>query len=528
MHWADKLADEVIANAPNKAEYVCAAGISPSGSVHIGNFRDIVTGYFVCQALRKRGKKARLLFSWDEFDRMRKVPANVAELRSDFAQYIGKPYADVPDPFGCHETYAEHFEREFESALAHFGIEVDFRYQAAEYRLGRYVPHILTALEKRGEIFDILDSFRTQEAQPGEREAYYPVSIYCPVCGKDDTSIFAYDDASYTAQYKCKCGHTDAFCFTSNFNCKLSWKTDWPMRWMVEGVDFEPGGKDHSSPTGSFATSKVISERVYGFAPPIYTGYEFIGIKGATGKMSGSTGLNLTPAALFKLYQPEVILWLYAKTDPMKAFNFCFDDEILRQYFEFDKMLTQAREGGASELTCDIMNYSAVPGREIKTVPMAQLVSFGSIVDFVPEMLETIFEKISTPFSCEDFEERVNLAKYWLYQCSPGSVNRLQAEFDSEFFTTLTAEEQDELIYLHDYLAGSDYTMDDLQAFLYGVPTSVRGKIEDQGKLKQLQAAFFRNVYRMLIGKEKGPRLYLFLFALEKAQYLQLLPSKRG
>jgi len=525
MHWAEKIADDVIANAPNKDEYVCAAGISPSGSVHIGNFRDIVTSYFVCQALRRRGKKARLLFSWDEFDRMRKVPANVAELRNDFAQHIGKPYADVPDPFGCHESYAVHFEREFESALSHFGIEVDFRYQAAEYRSGRYLPHVLTALKKRGEIFDILDSFRTQEAQPGEREAYYPVSIYCPICGRDTTTITAYDETSQTVRYQCKCGHEDDFCFIKDFNCKLSWKTDWPMRWMVEDLDFEPGGKDHSSPTGSFATSKVISERIYGFTPPAYTGYEFIGIKGATGKMSGSTGLNLTPAALFKLYQPEVILWLYAKTDPMKAFNFCFDDEILRQYFEFDKMLTQLREGRANELTHTIMDYSAVPGREIKTVPMAQLVSFGSIVDFMPEMLETIFEKIGTPFACEDFEERVDLAKYWLYQCSPESLNRLRTEFDNEFYATLTAEEQSELICLHDYLEAGEYNMDDLQAFLYAIPAQVRGEL-DSAELKKTQAAFFRNVYRMLIGKEKGPRLYLFLFALEKSQYLQLLPSK--
>ena len=43
MFWAEKLADEVIRRNPDKEEYVCAAGISPSGSVHIGNFRDIAT-----------------------------------------------------------------------------------------------------------------------------------------------------------------------------------------------------------------------------------------------------------------------------------------------------------------------------------------------------------------------------------------------------------------------------------------------------------------------------------------------------
>ena len=113
MHWSEELALKVIERNPNKEEYVCAAGISPSGSIHIGNFRDIATSYFVVKALRKMGKKARLLFSWDEFDRMRKVPANVAAVRDDFEQHIGKPYTDVPNPVvedTVNATYAEHFE----------------------------------------------------------------------------------------------------------------------------------------------------------------------------------------------------------------------------------------------------------------------------------------------------------------------------------------------------------------------------------------------------------------------------------
>ena len=93
MYWADKLADEVIRRKPDKEEYVCAAGISPSGSVHIGNFRDIATGYFVYRALLKKGKKARLVFSWDEFDRLRKVPKNVSDHlgNNSFVKYIGCP-----------------------------------------------------------------------------------------------------------------------------------------------------------------------------------------------------------------------------------------------------------------------------------------------------------------------------------------------------------------------------------------------------------------------------------------------------
>ena len=168
MHWSEELARQVIERNPDKEEYICAAGISPSGSVHIGNFRDVATSYFVVRALRKLGRQARLLFSWDEYDRMRKVPANVAAVAPDFEKYIGTPYISVPNPF-CSgaPNYAAHFEREFEEAMELFGIEMDYRFQASMYREGRYTDRIIHALRHRFEIFDILDAFRTQDAEEG-------------------------------------------------------------------------------------------------------------------------------------------------------------------------------------------------------------------------------------------------------------------------------------------------------------------------------------------------------------------------
>lgn len=158
MHWSDRIAQEIIRRRPDKEEYVCAAGISPSGSIHIGNFRDIATSYFVVKALRRQGKKARLLFSWDEFDRLRKIPVNVAKLprpegEKPWEEYIGYPYVDVPNPFddGC-PNYAKHFEVEFEEAMERFGIHMDYRYQAQMNRSGKYSEYVIQALKKRGEI----------------------------------------------------------------------------------------------------------------------------------------------------------------------------------------------------------------------------------------------------------------------------------------------------------------------------------------------------------------------------------------
>ena len=526
MYWADKLAEEVIRRKPDKEEYICAAGISPSGSVHIGNFRDIATSLFVCRALQKKGKKAKLLFSWDEFDRLRKVPKNVSDHlgNNSYEKYIGYPYVDIPDPFGKDESYAAHFEKEFMASVERFGIQMDYRYQAKEYRSGRYAKYVIFALENRKKIFDILDRHRTQDAQEGERDQYYPVSIFCPHCHKDSTKIVSLSEDCTKAHYVCACGHEGDFDFTKDFNCKLQWKVDWPMRWMAEGVDFEPGGKDHASRNGSYDTAKDISREVFGYEPPLFQGYEFIGIKGSVGKMSGSSGLNMTPEFLLKLYPPELILWLYAKTEPLKAFDFCLSDEILRQYFEFGKMLSAYRNGTADENTRRIIENSLIADHVYIPVPMSQLVELGSVVDFNPDMMEKLFAKIGTPYKKEEFEGLFDRAKFWLRTCSPESEYIILKKRNWKYWRTMNEEERACIRQLKEYIEKGDYTLDSLQAELYAIPKRVYpDKAEDKAALKEVQSKFFQDVYNLLLARDKGPRLYLYLYAVEPSRYLNLL-----
>ncbi len=528
MHWAEKIADKIIAKKPNKEEYVCAAGISPSGSIHIGNFRDIATSYFVVKALIKKGKKAKLLFSWDEFDRLRKVPVNVQKANDDMEKYIGFPYVDVINPFkdSDAENYAVYFEKEFEESIVKFGINMDYRHQAEMYRSGKYRDYVLLALKKRKEIFDILDSHRTQEQVEGERDAYYPVSIYCPCCKRDTVKILSLDDTETVAEYECKCGHKGTFDFKTDFNCKLAWKVDWPMRWMYEGVDFEPGGKDHAAKDGSYDTAKDVSAKIFGYEPPVFQGYEFIGIstnEAQAGKMSGSSGLNLTPATLLKLYQPEVLLWLYSRNEPLKAFNFCLDDGILRQYFEFDKMYNAVKNGTADEFTQGVMEYTKVEGREIVPVPMSLIVQLGSVVDFNVKMLEIVFEKIGMPYKYDDFKDRLERAEFWLEKCAPEHVNKLCSYRNFAAYNELDDVEKSEIEDLREYLLKGGYTLDELMSELYAIPSNRRGIPKEDKALRTFQSKFFRNVYKLLIDKEQGPRLYLFLYAIDPDKYVKLL-----
>ena len=78
-HWADIAARRTVAANPESKKQVCAAGITPSGVVHIGNFREVMTVELVARALRDQGHEARFIYSWDDFDVFRKVPAGMPQ-----------------------------------------------------------------------------------------------------------------------------------------------------------------------------------------------------------------------------------------------------------------------------------------------------------------------------------------------------------------------------------------------------------------------------------------------------------------
>jgi lysyl-tRNA synthetase class 1 len=87
-HWADIAAMRVIKERGDKETYVVASGITPSGTVHVGNFREVVTVAFVAKALEDLGKKVRFIYSWDNFDTFRKVPKNLHQ-NAFKAIYVG-------------------------------------------------------------------------------------------------------------------------------------------------------------------------------------------------------------------------------------------------------------------------------------------------------------------------------------------------------------------------------------------------------------------------------------------------------
>src|SRR5215510_15916316 len=106
-HWTEQVADRVEQEARRRkgpgATIVCASGVSPSGPIHLGNLREVMTVHLVSEELRSRGRNVDHIHSWDDFDRLRKIPAGAPE---EFGKYVGNALSDVPDPWGEYESYA--------------------------------------------------------------------------------------------------------------------------------------------------------------------------------------------------------------------------------------------------------------------------------------------------------------------------------------------------------------------------------------------------------------------------------------
>ena len=334
-HWADQMADKIIRERGDLPEYTCASGITPSGTVHLGNFREIITVDLVVRALRDRGKNVRFIYSWDDYDVFRKVPANMPN-PDELQNYLRFPITMVPDTTGRNENYARHHEVDVEQELPRVGIAPEFLYQASRYRDNRYAEGMKKAMQNRELIKECLNEYRDEQHKMKPEDVYWPVAVFCGKCNKDTTQITDYD-GEWNITYKCECGHCETADLRTFKGFKLGWRVDWPMRWNEEKVMFEPGGKDHISPGGSYDTAKLVSKKIYGWDAPITMRYDFVNLKGVPGKMSSSSGKVIALPDALDVYQAEVLRYIFAGTRPNTEFAISFDLDVLKTYEDYDK-----------------------------------------------------------------------------------------------------------------------------------------------------------------------------------------------
>ncbi|MCI3904296.1 lysine--tRNA ligase [Streptomyces spectabilis] len=576
--WVSRYADEVIAESERRAAgakssaaapaIVVASGLSPSGPIHLGNLREVMTPHLVADEIRRRGHEVRHLISWDDYDRYRKVPAGVPGVDESWAEHIGKPLTSVPAPAGsAHPNWAEHFKSAMIASLRELGVEFDGISQTEQYTSGTYRAQVLHAMKHRADIDAILDQYRTKkdpakgkkqaqkpvdeaelEAAEGSGAAseddgsggsagYFPYKPYCGQCEKDLTTVTSYDDDSTELAYVCTaCGFGETVLLSEFNRGKLVWKVDWPMRWAYEGVVFEPSGVDHSSPGSSFVVGGQIVRQIFDGVQPIGPMYAFVGISGMA-KMSSSRGGVPTPADALKIMEAPLLRWLYARRKPNQSFKIAFDQEIQRLYDEWDKLEGKVADGSA--LPADAAAHSRAVRtaagelpRTPRPLPYRTLASVADITAGAEDQTLRILGDLdpSAPLaSLDEVRPRLDRAENWITTQVPAEARTIvRAEPDAELLSSLDDESRESLRLLLEGL-DSHWSLDGLTHLVYGVP-KVRAGFSADATAKELppeikvaQRSFFALLYRLLVTRETGPRLPTLLLAVGAERVRKLL-----
>lgn len=523
-HWADQMADKIIREKGDLDSYTCASGITPSGTVHIGNFREIITVDLVVRALRDRGKNVRFIYSWDDYDVFRKVPANMPDPEI-LEKYLRYPITMVPDTTGRNENYARHHEVDIEKELPRVGINPEFLYQASRYRANRYAEGMKKALQNRELIKECLNEYRDEQHKMKPEDVYWPVSVFCGKCNKDTTEITGYD-GEYGISYKCECGNCETADLRTFKGAKLGWRVDWPMRWNEEKVVFEPGGKDHISPGGSYDTAKLVSKKIYNWDAPITMRYDFVNLKGVPGKMSSSKGKVISLVDALEVYQPEVLRYIFAGTRPNTEFAISFDLDVNKVYEDYDKTerivwgVDKAKSEDVLAKEKRIYILSQLDGKMPSVMPYqigfrmmtTLLQTYSGDIDAVIKSLGDV-----KPEQEAALRRRAQCAWYWIRECAPSCA---------EDFCFALREDGSKADLSGDMLAAVKRVRDEVvpRVGSFALDKECQQAMYDIATELGLDAkALFTALYQALIGKDQGPRLASFMKIIGKEKLQKIL-----
>jgi hypothetical protein len=227
------------------------------------NLREFVVADEVARHVRRNGQTAVTLLVDDSLDplnyRQLRVAVNKDPLLLErFESWCGKPIAYLPDPWGCCESYADHFEQELLSRLHYLDCHPTLIRTAKLYERGVYAPYVRQVLEQADEIRDFLHQ---------NFKGYEPEKLFwvlCPKCDYIDCTSIEKVHGN-TVHYHCSRCDTSSSISIDDLRGKLNWKFDCAARWVICNIDAEAFSKAYMEPqTGSFVVSQAISKRFFG------------------------------------------------------------------------------------------------------------------------------------------------------------------------------------------------------------------------------------------------------------------------
>ncbi|MBI4894750.1 MAG: lysine--tRNA ligase [Candidatus Aenigmarchaeota archaeon] len=505
--WPFGIAKELISGWEAE-RHVITTGVSMSGDPHIGNANDVIRGDAIRLALEKLGAKAELVWISDDMDPFRSVPAGMPQEMED---YLGVPAALIPDFWDDgHKDFIEHFEEKFLRQLAEVGVKPTVKRGIDMYRAGEYNESIKVAMGKRGEVAEILNKFK----QVKLGEGWYPINVICEKCSKISTTVIkGYDEESCEAEYFCNdetvllqrknpvrgCGHSGKVSVLDG-HAKITWRVEWPARWSFLGTTCEPFGKEHSSAGGSWDTGKEIAEKVFGYKAPHPVVYEHFLVNGE--KMSKSKGNVITVDDMLRYMLPQHLRYWMFQGRLTIAKNIVLKDISPRVFDEFDRAelayfdpesVEDERERNNLASAYELSMSGKIP-TEMVHIPFAEMKS-----------LVESGEKIKTGGGIA--EKKVEIVRNWVRDFEP---KKEEAKLEVEIGDAERRVLRDLIEVIESEKGG-----DELQTGIFEV-----------AKRNGMRPAdFFRLVYGVLLGSDKGPRLGPYIAETGKAKVIGKLKN---
>ncbi|MGE0743230.1 MAG: lysine--tRNA ligase [Hyphomonadaceae bacterium] len=308
---------------------VFETGYGPSGLPHIGTFGEVARTSMVRHAFRcitGDKIKTRLVAFSDDMDGFRKVPPNLPN-QEMLRQHLHLPLTQVPDPFGCCQSFAHHNNGQLRAFLDSFGFEYEFMSSTEQYKSGRFDKTLLTMLDRYDQVMAIMLPTLGEE----RRATYSPFLPISPKSGRVlQVPTLARNFERGTITFEDEDGTRTEVPVTGG-HVKIQWKPDWALRWTALGVDYEMSGKDLIDSVQQ--SSKIC--RALGGLPPDGFNYElFLDDQGQ--KISKTKGNGLTIDEWLTYAAPESLsLYMFQKPKTAKKLYFDVIPKAVDEYLSF-------------------------------------------------------------------------------------------------------------------------------------------------------------------------------------------------
>jgi lysyl-tRNA synthetase, class I len=483
-------------------------GFGPSGLPHVGTFSEIARTTWVRHAFEHLTRWPTQLIAFsDDMDGLRKVPVNMPQ-QEMLAENLGKPLCHIPDPFGQYESYSAHMNNKLREFLDRYQFDYVFQSSYDAYAKGDFNEGLSIILQRVEDVEQIILPTMSEEKRIGW-SPFFPI---CENCGRiNSTRITAYHKEDNTVGYVCdreegaatSCGHKGT---TSIFNgkVKVGWKIDWALRWYSYDIGYEMYGKDLIE--SAKLSGKIV--RLMGKPAPAGFFYElFLDEDGR--KISKSVGKGLT-----------IDSWTsYAPLDSLLYFIFQNPTQAKRLFWgivpkSVDDYLTGLKDYGklAPEKKRDATIWHLF-GKGENVPEYSSSITFSLINNLISAVgsddVDLIMEYLKRyDASIEKFAATIaDLVKkgmnYYRDFILPNKKYRIPSEKEKEILKAL-----------HDrLLAYEGNDENELQTLPFDV-----ARINDVAPKD-----FFKTIYEVLLGQERGPRFGTFINLVGKEKMLSLL-----